>query len=144
MVKISLTYRIYHFFQALNVPPDVAGATFMAAGSSAPELATSVIGVFVAEVNIRLLVNDLTDDFDRMILESVGLWAQQFLTSLLLLLFVLFPQSMRSLSTGILSAGIFFNPPFNICVFLNFRDCFSYLVCIIILICTIANQTISW
>ena len=37
---------------ALNVPPDVAGATFMAAGSSAPELATSVIGVFVAEVFI--------------------------------------------------------------------------------------------
>ncbi len=30
--------------------PDVAGATFMAAGSSAPELATAVIGVFVAKV----------------------------------------------------------------------------------------------
>lgn len=29
---------------------DVAGATFMAAGSSAPELATSVIAVFVAKV----------------------------------------------------------------------------------------------
>ncbi len=32
------------------MPPDVAGATFMAAGSSAPELATAVIGVFVAQV----------------------------------------------------------------------------------------------
>ncbi|CAB4060499.1 unnamed protein product [Lepeophtheirus salmonis] len=30
--------------QVLNLPPDVAGATFMAAGSSAPELATAVIG----------------------------------------------------------------------------------------------------
>jgi sodium/potassium/calcium exchanger 5 len=29
---------------------DVAGATFMAAGSSAPELATAVIGVFIAKV----------------------------------------------------------------------------------------------
>ena len=29
---------------------DVAGATFMAAGSSAPELATSCIGVFIAKV----------------------------------------------------------------------------------------------
>ena len=37
-------------FSVLNMPPDVAGATFMAAGSSAPELATAVIGVFVAQV----------------------------------------------------------------------------------------------
>ena len=34
------------------MPPDVAGATFMAAGSSGPELATAVIGVFVAKVII--------------------------------------------------------------------------------------------
>ena len=33
---------------------DVAGATFMAAGSSAPELATSIIAVFVAKVYIEL------------------------------------------------------------------------------------------
>lgn len=32
--------------------PDVAGATFMAAGSSAPELATVIIGVFFAEDDI--------------------------------------------------------------------------------------------
>jgi len=37
---------------ALGLSPDVAGATFMAAGSSAPELATSVIGVFVAQDDI--------------------------------------------------------------------------------------------
>ena len=36
----------------LNLPPDVAGATFMAAGSSGPELATAVIGVFVAKVRL--------------------------------------------------------------------------------------------
>ena len=39
-------------FSALGISPDVAGATFMAAGSSAPELATSVIGVFVAKSDI--------------------------------------------------------------------------------------------
>ena len=39
-------------FPALHLSPDVAGATFMAAGSSAPELATSVIGVFVAKDDI--------------------------------------------------------------------------------------------
>ena len=34
------------------MPPDIAGATFMAAGSSGPELATAIIGVFVAKVFI--------------------------------------------------------------------------------------------
>lgn len=38
----------------LNLPPDVAGATFMAAGSSAPELATSFLGVFVADSPVGL------------------------------------------------------------------------------------------
>ena len=33
---------------------DVAGATFMAAGSSAPELATAVIGVFIAKDDIGI------------------------------------------------------------------------------------------
>lgn len=37
-------------FVALNLQDDVAGATFMAAGSSAPELATAVIGIFIAKV----------------------------------------------------------------------------------------------
>ena len=38
----------------LHVHSDVAGATFMAAGSSAPELFTSVIGVFITESDIGL------------------------------------------------------------------------------------------
>jgi len=33
-----------NFFQKLQLSDDVAGATFMAAGSSAPELFTSLIG----------------------------------------------------------------------------------------------------
>jgi len=36
----------------LDLAPDVAGATFMAAGGSAPELATSILGVFVATSDI--------------------------------------------------------------------------------------------
>ena len=46
-------------FSVLNLPPDVAGATLMAAGSSGPELATAVIGVFVAKVLacLRTFVN---------------------------------------------------------------------------------------
>ncbi|XP_037793289.1 probable sodium/potassium/calcium exchanger CG1090 isoform X2 [Penaeus monodon] len=38
----------------LQMSEDVAGATFMAAGSSAPELATSVIAVFVAKDDIGI------------------------------------------------------------------------------------------
>merc|ERR1712166_1100170 len=38
----------------LNLSEDVAGATFMAAGSSAPELATSFVGVFIAKNDVGL------------------------------------------------------------------------------------------
>ncbi|XP_043542219.1 sodium/potassium/calcium exchanger 3-like [Chiloscyllium plagiosum] len=36
----------------LHLSEDVAGATFMAAGSSAPELFTSLIGVFIAKSDV--------------------------------------------------------------------------------------------
>ena len=35
-----------------SITEDVAGATFMAAGGSAPELFTSLLGVFVAESDV--------------------------------------------------------------------------------------------
>lgn len=38
--------------QALDLSSDVAGATFMAAGTSAPELFTSVVGAFITEGDI--------------------------------------------------------------------------------------------
>jgi len=38
--------------ERLELSDDVAGATFMAAGGSAPELFTSVIGVFIARTNV--------------------------------------------------------------------------------------------
>ncbi|XP_015121174.1 probable sodium/potassium/calcium exchanger CG1090 [Diachasma alloeum] len=38
--------------EELRLSPDVAGATFMAAGSSAPELATVIVGVFFAQDDI--------------------------------------------------------------------------------------------
>lgn len=40
--------------EKLGVSPDVAGATFMAAGGSAPELFTSVIGVFIAQSDVGI------------------------------------------------------------------------------------------
>lgn len=38
--------------EAMNLKDDVAGATWMAAGGSAPELATSVIGVFISRSDV--------------------------------------------------------------------------------------------
>lgn len=38
----------------LKITPDVAGATFMAAGGSAPELFTSIIGVFIAKSDVGI------------------------------------------------------------------------------------------
>lgn len=38
--------------ETLDVPEDVAGATFMAAGGSAPELFTSFIGTFIADSDV--------------------------------------------------------------------------------------------
>ena len=38
----------------LKITPDVAGATFMAAGGSAPELFTSIIGVFIAQSDVGI------------------------------------------------------------------------------------------
>ena len=38
--------------EALGLSPDVAGATFMAAGSSAPELFTSLMGVFAVKNDV--------------------------------------------------------------------------------------------
>jgi K+-dependent Na+/Ca+ exchanger-like protein len=40
--------------EALNLSEDVAGATFMAAGSSAPELFTSVMGVFAVKNDVGI------------------------------------------------------------------------------------------
>jgi len=97
---------------ALNVPPDVAGATFMAAGSSAPELATSVIGVFVAEDDIGV---------------SGVVGSAVFNITLVIAVCALSATHAITLNW------------YSVC-----RDCFSYLVCIIILICTIADQTITW
>uniref|UniRef100_A0A8B9NS99 Sodium/potassium/calcium exchanger 1 n=1 Tax=Apteryx owenii TaxID=8824 RepID=A0A8B9NS99_APTOW len=40
--------------EKLQISEDVAGATFMAAGGSAPELFTSLIGVFISHSNVGI------------------------------------------------------------------------------------------
>ena len=50
MQLLQLSCRSANSVLVLNLDSDVAGATFMAAGSSAPELAVAIIGVFIAKV----------------------------------------------------------------------------------------------
>uniref|UniRef100_H3BW27 Sodium/calcium exchanger membrane region domain-containing protein n=1 Tax=Tetraodon nigroviridis TaxID=99883 RepID=H3BW27_TETNG len=40
--------------EKLSISDDVAGATFMAAGGSAPELFTSIIGIFISHSNVGI------------------------------------------------------------------------------------------
>nr|CAH8843143.1 unnamed protein product [Trichobilharzia regenti] len=64
--------------EVLNLQPDVAGATFMAAGSSAPELATTLVGVFIAKDDIGLGAVVGSADFNIMLVISVSaLFAKQ-------------------------------------------------------------------
>lgn len=51
-----MIYKFDSPFSELRLSPDVAGATFMAAGSSAPELATVIIGVFFAKDDIGVSI----------------------------------------------------------------------------------------
>lgn len=49
---------VYYLLQNLHLSEDVAGATFMAAGSSAPELFTSLIGQFSFVVKLTDHTNE--------------------------------------------------------------------------------------
>ena len=51
---ISNDLKCYYRLFQLGISPDVAGATFMAAGGSAPELFTSIIGVFIAQSDVGI------------------------------------------------------------------------------------------
>jgi len=57
---IIIINSLYLFLSELRLSPDVAGATFMAAGSSAPELATVIIGVFFAKDDIGVSIAPCT------------------------------------------------------------------------------------
>lgn len=51
-MALSNQSRSQVIIHRLDISDDVAGATFMAAGGSAPELATSIIGLFLAKSNV--------------------------------------------------------------------------------------------
>lgn len=92
--------------------PDVAGATFMAIGSSAPELGTVMIGVFVANDDIGVS----------------GVIGSAVFN-------IMFVISVCALSS-------------NTVCHLNWwplvRDCFFYLISILVMLIVIFNDYISW
>jgi Ca2+/Na+ antiporter len=116
---------------------DVAGATFMAAGSSAPELATAVIGVFIAKV----VSNEFLGFFHQ---------SQINVTDTCILL-----QDDIGIS-GVIGSAVF-NIMFviSVCalfsggvIYLNWwplvRDCIAYFVAIFALLFTIYNEVVTW
>ena len=96
----------------LGLSPDVAGATFMSAGSSAPELSTAVIGVFVAKDDIGV---------------SGVVGSAVFNITLVIGVCALCARHAITLNW------------YSMC-----RDCFCYLIAVIVLIATIANRVITW
>ncbi|XP_015906651.1 probable sodium/potassium/calcium exchanger CG1090 [Parasteatoda tepidariorum] len=103
--------------KSLNMQSDVAGATFMAAGSSAPELATAVIAVFVAkdDIGIGTVVGSAVFNI-AFVIGICGLFAGKaihlncwpmfrdcvfYLISILALLFVLLDESVNWLESAI-------------------------------------------
>ncbi|CAG4970847.1 unnamed protein product [Colias eurytheme] len=98
--------------EELKLAPDVAGATFMAAGSSAPELATVVIGVFCAQDDIGVS----------------GVIGSAVFN-------IMFVISVCALCAGTVSHLNWW----PLC-----RDCFFYAISILVMLCTIANNYVSW
>ncbi|XP_021204452.1 probable sodium/potassium/calcium exchanger CG1090 isoform X2 [Bombyx mori] len=98
--------------EELRLAPDVAGATFMAAGSSAPELATVVIGVFCAQDDIGVS----------------GVIGSAVFN-------IMFVISVCALCAGTVSHLNWW----PLC-----RDCFFYALSILVMLCTIANEYVSW
>ncbi|XP_058802878.1 probable sodium/potassium/calcium exchanger CG1090 [Phymastichus coffea] len=98
--------------EELKLSPDVAGATFMAAGSSAPELATVVIGVFFAKDDIGVSGVIGSAVFNIMFVISV---------------------------CGLCTTTVSKLNWWPLC-----RDCFFYFISILVMLGTIANESISW
>ncbi|XP_050069047.1 probable sodium/potassium/calcium exchanger CG1090 [Anopheles maculipalpis] len=98
--------------EELKLSPDVAGATFMAAGSSAPELATVIIGVFFAKDDIGIS----------------GVIGSAVFN-------IMFVISVCALCSGTVLQ-------------LNWwplvRDCAFYTISILVMLCVIFNDVISW
>ncbi|CAG14723.1 unnamed protein product, partial [Tetraodon nigroviridis] len=104
--------------EKLDLSEDVAGATFMAAGSSAPELFASIIGVFIThgDVGVGTIVGSAVFNI-LCIIGVCGIFAGQ-----------VFPSSQVVLLTW----------------WAVFRDSFYYIMSVVALIAFIYDEKIVW
>lgn len=108
--------------EKLSLSNDVAGATFMAAGGSAPELFTSLIGVFIADSNVG--IGTIVGSAVFNILFVLGMCA-----------FVVgFKKDPQTGKSTILDLTWF---PLA-------RDCSFYIIALIALIVFFRSETIEW
>ena len=109
--------------EKLEIPDDVAGATFMAAGGSAPELFTSIMGVFVAKSNVG--IGTIVGSAVFNILFVIGMCA-----------FVVGMMPDKNDPSKKMVLELTWYP--------LFRDCLFYIVSIALLIGFFYNEEIQW
>lgn len=108
--------------EKLSLSDDVAGATFMAAGGSAPELFTSIIGVFVADSNVG--IGTIVGSAVFNILFVLGMCA----------FIVGFQKDPKTGKGTVLSLTWF---PLT-------RDCTFYVLSLVVLVVSFSGDSIEW
>jgi len=108
--------------EKLSLSDDVAGATFMAAGGSAPELFTSIIGVFVADSNVG--IGTIVGSAVFNILFVLGMCA--FIVG-----FQIDPKTGKG-------------TVLNLTWFPLTRDCFFYVFSLVVLVISFSADEITW
>ena len=80
-LHLGIVPALEQISESLNLHTDVAGATFMAAGSSAPEFFTSVIGVFITkgDIGVGTIVGSAVFNI-LFIVSACGIFAGSVLT----------------------------------------------------------------
>lgn len=108
--------------EKLSLSNDVAGATFMAAGGSAPELFTSLIGVFIADSNVGIGTIVGSAVFNILFVLGMCAFVVGFKTD---------PQTGKSTIL-------------DLTWFPLARDCSFYIIALIGLILFFRSETIEW
>jgi Ca2+/Na+ antiporter len=117
---------------ALNMSADVAGATFMAAATSAPELFVNVIGTFITEgdIGVGTIVGSAVFNI-LAVAACCGIGAGMVTTQLL----------FSKLLSVLMQCGVQVVPldwwPLT-------RDCLAYGITVSILICIIHDERVEW
>ena len=144
LYQLIISYNNFFFsYLQLGISPDVAGATFMAAGGSAPELFTSVIGVFIAksDVGIGTIVGSAVFNI-LFVIAACAFAAKEALRYVLLYynLYMWWYKFLRALYTNNFSYVTYF----SLSAWPLIRDVFFYSVSLIVLVIFFNDNQIYW